>query len=65
METSVDRKVVVILLAKKISELIDGFAEGHAEYIRSNFRMEAGEVGLYLLDALPEAVAFVKAEKSR
>ena len=64
MERNVDRKVIVALLARELRERLVEFTRWYAEPLRLYIGVEADEFQDYLLDALPEAVEFIKAQKS-
>ena len=59
-----DRKIVVVLLARELHKYLEDFVHRSAGHIRSYLEAEPEEFAQYILDALPEAVALVKVEKS-
>lgn len=58
---STDRKVVVVLMAKKLREMLEEFVNENADTITDRLEMSPTEFGVYLLDLAPDAINLVKA----
>lgn len=58
---STDRKVVTILMAKKLREILEDFVTENADTIKEHLEMSPKEFAAYLLDLTPNAIALIKA----
>mgnify|MGYP001601232498 FL=1 len=59
-----DRKMVTILMAKKLHDVLEAFVQEHAEVALAHLGLKPDEFREYLLERAPDAIDMVRAHKS-